>query len=513
MELNLKKETYLYYEAAAESPSAFETTQEAIVPDYCADVGRVVEASGAVLVHNKDLTPDGRVEVNGVIKANVLFVPEGGREVGAVHLSIPFHNYCETRDLAAGDKFCVAAELRSIDARLLNPRKLLIRADLVLEPTVYKECSVQLCTAVDQEAEGLQLLEDTAETTVIADTMEREFSYVEEMSLSASRREIREILNTRTEIYPAEAKIIGNKLVMKGIVRGEILYLDTAGELGNLSQEYLFSQIVETTVPEEAGSARVSYALTGFEYQLGSENDREEGHTVTMSLHIRSQIEILEKRQLRFLSDLYSIKKEAKLERKTLTVLEQTHSYSKKQNMREMVETGVAAKQVVDASVRCGSCALQRGEDGAMAVTPVSLCVLYLDENDALLMTEKDIQLRGEIDISDGSDPMIRVHCPGEVAASPTPEGIEVRFTPEFTIDTGIRSQRTYVSDGTLEEPAGEGERGASIVLRKFGDGARLWDIAKQYHTTGADILAANELESEAAIPADRLLLIPRRRV
>ena len=66
MELNLKKETYLYYEAAAESPSAFETTQEAIVPDYCADVGRVVEASGAVLVHNKDLTPDGRVEVNGV---------------------------------------------------------------------------------------------------------------------------------------------------------------------------------------------------------------------------------------------------------------------------------------------------------------------------------------------------------------------------------------------------------------------------------------------------------------
>ncbi len=512
MELNLKRETYLCYEAAAESPTSFETTQEAIVPDSCADVGRIVSASGAVLVHSKDVTPDGRVEVSGVIKATVLFVPDQGREAGAVHLSIPFHNYCEARELTAGDRYGVLAELRSIDARLLNPRKLLIRADLALYLTVYQERSVQLCTAATQEGEGLQLLEETVETTVIADALEREFSYVEEMSLSASRRAIREILDTRTAIAPSETKIIGNKLVMKGIVRGEILYLDEAGELGTLSQEYLFSQIVETAVPEETGFARVRYALTGFEYQIGSENDREDGHTVTMSLHIRSQIEVLEKRQLHFLSDLYSITKEAKLERKTLPVLEQGRTYSKKQNMREVVETGVAVKQVVDASIRCGACSLQRGDEGAMAVTPVGIRVLYLDENDALLLAEKDIQLRGELDVSDGSDPAIQVCCPGEVAASPTPEGIEVRFTPEFTIDTGIRSQRTYISSGTLEEPAGEGERAASIVLKKFGGGTRLWDIAKQYHTTREDILSANELESEASIPADRLLLIPRRR-
>ena len=40
----------------------------------------------------------------------------------------------------------------------------------------------------------------------------------------------------------------------------------------------------------------------------------------------------------------------------------------------------------------------------------------------------------------------------------------------------------------------------------------RLWDIAKQYRTTCADILAANQLDSEQAIPTDKLLLIPRRK-
>ena len=511
MELNLKKELYRYYQSGTESPITFETTQEAIVPDSCADVARIVDTTGVVLVHNKEMTPDGRVEVNGVIKATVLFVPESGRDVGAVHLSVPFHTYCESRELGQGDRYGVNGELRSIDARLLNPRKFLIRGDIALSLTVYQEREIQMCVAAEEDRE-LQLLQDTAETTAITDTIEREFSYVEEMTLSASRKEIREILDARTAIYPSETKIIGSKLVMKGIIKGEVLYQDVAGELGSLSQEYLFSQIVETSADEETGSARVRFELTGFEYTLGSESDRDDGHTVTMSLHIRSRIEVLQRKKLCFLSDLYSITKEAKLERKSLQVLEDVRSYTRKQNMRELIETGVAVRQVVDVSVRCGMCTCQKGEDDAFVTAPVWIKVLYLDENDALLMAEKEITLRGETDISNGSDPEICLNCPGEVSASPVPEGIEVRFTPEFWIDTGIRSQKTYVSDGTLEEPEESGERMASIVLRKFVAGTRLWDIAKAYHTTGADILAANQLESEAAIPADRLILVPRRR-
>ena len=52
----------------------------------------------------------------------------------------------------------------------------------------------------------------------------------------------------------------------------------------------------------------------------------------------------------------------------------------------------------------------------------------------------------------------------------------------------------------------------ASLVLRKFDKGTKLWDIAKMYRTTGADILAANQLTSEGEISSDKLLLIPRHK-
>ncbi len=41
--------------------------------------------------------------------------------------------------------------------------------------------------------------------------------------------------------------------------------------------------------------------------------------------------------------------------------------------------------------------------------------------------------------------------------------------------------------------------------------GERLWDVAKAYGTTIADIISANELE-DASAAVGRLLLIPRKR-
>ena len=53
-------------------------------------------------------------------------------------------------------------------------------------------------------------------------------------------------------------------------------------------------------------------------------------------------------------------------------------------------------------------------------------------------------------------------------------------------------------------------EKGPSIVLRAVA-AERLWDIAKSYRTTTADIMQANELESEEGL-SGKLLLIPRKR-
>ena len=49
------------------------------------------------------------------------------------------------------------------------------------------------------------------------------------------------------------------------------------------------------------------------------------------------------------------------------------------------------------------------------------------------------------------------------------------------------------------------------MVLRFAAPGEEVWDIAKAYGATTAQILQANELEEET-LPAGRMLLIPNAR-
>ena len=511
MELKLKTEQVEHYEALERTTFSFEVTQEAIVPDYCADVARIVDTVGSVLIHSRELAPDGRLEVSGVVKAAVLFVPDNSAGLSALQLSIPFHHSCEGKAFAQCSHYGVQGRLRGMDARLLNPRKLLARGEILLEVSAWQPRTMILAVdAAGEEDEGLQLLRDSAEAAVITEVTERDFPYVEELTLSASRRGIQEILASRTTLTPAETRIVGSRLVLKGIVRGEILYRDAAGELGTLAQEFLFSQIAETAAAEDTASARAAFSLTGFEYLIGSEDSGDDNRTVTMSLHIHADIQVVERRHIEFLADLYSTAREVTIERQTLSLLSDFRAQSRKQPMREVLETGVAVRDVVCASVSCGACSRLAGEGSAEA--PVSVRCLYLDENGAPLLAERELRIQAEGEDLAGGAGDVTISCPGEVSAAPSPEGVEVRFTLEFLVDSGSRQQKAAVVSAAAEELPPCAERRPSLVLRKFDRGTRLWDIAKMYRTTGADILAANQLEGEEGITPDRLLLIPNHR-
>ena len=51
-----------------------------------------------------------------------------------------------------------------------------------------------------------------------------------------------------------------------------------------------------------------------------------------------------------------------------------------------------------------------------------------------------------------------------------------------------------------------------SLILRYLGRQESVWEAAKRYNTTIGDILAANGIETEAEIPCEKLLLIPKKR-
>ena len=509
MELKLKKAGHDYYEGVAWPSFSCETMRESIVPDSCADIARIVDTTALVCLTGRELTSDGRFNASGTVDVSVLYIPEKGDGPCALRFQIPFQCSGEGQDAAEAEFLDIRGELQSIDTRALNPRKVLTRANLVFYPSGCRHISLSVCTDAGEADPSIQLLREKKEAWVVAGIREKEFTFTEELPLSPGRGGALDILTARFAVRGTDSKLIGNKLVVKGLISASILYRESSGRLSVLQQDLPFSQILEGSgFSEDLDSAAV-YHLLSADCRVGAEGAPDDLHTLTVSLLLRARVTVRRREAIEFIADLYSTVADVTCETAELSLREDAECRSARLNVRELLETGAAVKAVVDTEVGCGS-VRQSGSPGELEIPLWARC-LYLDENDALRSVRRDFSTTCEEEIPEGCRVEAEAVCRGDVMASILPDGIELRFQVDCDVEAARDSRCLCVAGGeTCEEESREA--GPSLILRKVGPGESLWSVAKQYRTTQSAILAVNEVAEESQLPHDRLLLIPRAR-
>ena len=510
MELKLQKADHEYYETLRFAPFPCETMRENIVPDSCGDIARIVDTTGTVCLTGRELTGDGRFCASGSVEASVLYIPEKEEGLRSLHFQIPFQCYGEGQGDSSCENLDIRGELRSIDTRVLNPRKVLTRANLVLYPTLCRPVSLSVCTGLAGEDGGsIQLLREQKQTRVTAGVREKEFTFTEELPLSPGRGGAEEILSTRVDVRGADSKLIGSKLVVKGFLSVSALYRETGGRLGILQQELPFSQILEGNGFDEDCESEAAYRLVSLDCRVGSESAPDDACTLTLSVSLCTRVTVWKRLEIDFIADLYSTAANAVCQTEELEVSEDSQQSVRRQNVRELLETGSAVRSVVDTDISCGGAQLEGGE----WKIPVWARCLYVDEGDQLGSVHREFTavIPAELE-GGGMDCEGEAACRGDVIANITPEGIELRFPVECAVTASRRRRCLCVAGGELEEESQDREPAPSLILRKMGEKERLWDVAKQYRATREGILSVNELADENQITPDRLLLIPRAR-
>ena len=149
MELELKKACFDAYEAAGELTLTQEETAETIVPDYCPDIARIIETTGKVFLHSRELR-DGRGTVSGTVRVTVLYTPEGEGGVRTLEFAMPFTAETDGRGLTDCAALLAETEPEFLETRMLNPRKVFTHCKLVTRLTGYQRRP--LCFSTDVEA-------------------------------------------------------------------------------------------------------------------------------------------------------------------------------------------------------------------------------------------------------------------------------------------------------------------------------------------------------------------------
>ena len=499
MELAFEETLYDSYENVYHTALLREETMEAIVPDACPDILRVLDTVVTVCLNSKQ-TQNGYAELSATARLEILYLPEGGGAVQRLTMSIPYRVTAESPALTDRSRLTVCLSVHRQEVRIVHSRKILARLELCFQLDAWERRQVNIPGGPGADMpQSVQTLTAQQEMLAVTGVEEKAFSFSDELELPMDLKEAA-LLTGQADLVCSEARVIGGKLIVKGEARLSFLLLDGEGALREETAPLPFSQIIECRDVEEEALCSVCLTLTEAAFRLA-------GNRVETDLGVLIQAVMRESRTVTYLTDVYSTEGSVTPEWYTGTWTELLESITRRQSVRELLETGTGVSAVLAVRVRLGKTEQDRSQGTVSAAAHVT--VLYRDENGGLGTAFRSLPVTVSAELPEGA------YCEANAALEDAPSataaagGVEVRFSVSFTLQCQSAVSIRCIVEAELSE--GERSSGPSLILRRVREGERLWDVAKGCGTTVEMIRAANGMEGEE-LPDGRLLLIPRRR-
>ena len=505
MDFELEQNIIRCYETVGQGSFCQEETQEAIVPDACPDILRIVEVCAQAFPTRSE-AGDGQASVVGMIQASVLYMPETGTLLQTIPLRLPFSVRADMPGVTPDAVLEMSARICKADARVLNPRKLLLRCDLITEITALCRREHAVSSAVLQPERGrICQRQEQLEQERLSAVPQRIFPISEEIRLTGSQPPI--LLRSRGSAQCTESRIIGTKLIFKGKTDVELLLQTPEGDMERRVESFPFSQILEAKGAGEGGSCQVQLELSEFSCVQPLDDP----------FHLMIEGEILAMGQVRetesigILTDLYSTTHQVQPEYQNLRLFSPCQQVRLPQTLRDLLETDEVVRTVCDSSFHPGHVLCAQEQDALSLTAHGRISVLYLDEERRPRLMEKDAELISRFNCARGTEVMKLSFSPGELYAAPCAGGIEVRLSGEFSLLAAVPVTVCTIHRAELGEPRCSDRPRPSVILRLPETGEMLWDIAKACGTTCEEIMQANELTDDH-LPEGKMLLIPSAR-
>ena len=385
MELEFDRDVIQGCEVLADGTVCQEETLESIVPDACPDILRIVAVCGQAALNGKQ-AKEGLAQASGTMRAVILYQPEAGGGLRRMEAALPFTAQLEAPGLTDRGTVQACVRLRGAEARALNPRKVLLRADLAVDLTAFQPREQVCCQGVlEPEANGVQEKITEGETYQLSAVQEKPFTFSDQVRLNGGPGEAAQLLACRAVPLCGECKLIGTKLIFKGTVELQLLMQEAGGGLTSYHESMPFSQVMEVPGVGESGDCPLDRVFT----QYSCEPSGEDGRTLELTVDLLAQAQIWSRRPVSVLQDLYSTAFQTQVEREDQSLWQLLELSSRVQNVRELFETGTAPRSVVDSWASLGEIRRSREGEELVLEGEVQVTVLYLDEEETPQVFQK----------------------------------------------------------------------------------------------------------------------------
>ncbi len=480
------------YESVFEGQKIMEVSGETVVPDKMPDIGLLGDANAHVLLRSKR-TEIGCAIMEGELSVSVCYIPDGGNGFHVLQMQFPWQTEFASETIVSGNQIVGQVRVAHLETRVLNPRKILVKAKLEAFAHVYEQRKTSVCDRIIGD-ETVQVRKQTVECSVISTVCERAFAATDEYPLPADMNG-GEVIGKSVQFRVEDVKTLTNKLIVKGSVLSDVIIASENGVVERVNFTSAFSFIAETDCEQVSDNVSMAIIPTAMYYELTSN-----GRVLSVEVHGVCQMTVYAQKTVSYLSDAYSNFYPCIFERDSLPV----YRTIKRGAHRENLSSSIACRSQLSC-VRFLTVSYTVEDEG---VNPrisilVGACVQY--ENGVMDWVRKQLTL--PLKSKDGE--RLWAMRIGDLYGSVNGSELEIRLTADWESVESSTEHLEYITAVTWDEEQEIERRKPSLTVVR--NGGELWELARRFGSTTELIRTFNQL-SEEDEHADTMLLIPTQR-
>ncbi len=515
MEL-LKKQIHMNWQKA-KTEQRMALSEDFNIPDKKPDAGRLIQKRGFVRMEEVRAAQD-QVQLKGVLEVHMLYLSEGEEHaLQRLKARFPFEEKMQLEEVQAGETVEIRPTLEDLKVRLINSRKFSVQALLSFEGILEELYDVQAGVEV-HGVEGVSIRKKELAPLSLAVRTRDILRVKEELPLSSSKPNIREILWDGVELRGTDIRVLDGELEIRGELSVFLLY-EADGE--NESREWMeaslpFQQKLECQGSRAGHIPDVDIRLNSVNLEAVPDYDGEE-RLIQAEAVLGLNIRLYEEERVEILDDVYSPEKDLVPIKREETYESLVVRNFSKCRVSDRVKMEPDAPRMLQFCHSQGEVVIddtQMTPQGIRAEGSVHVTILYVTSDDRLpfAVMQGDIPFQHLIEV-EGLNPncRFRLHTGLEQLSAVMIDSEEIEIKASVNLHVFVAEEHRCGFVEEIEEQEMDLKKIQElpgIVGYLVQPGDTMWEIAKSARTTPEKIKEWNHLETEKLTAGSRLILL-----
>lgn len=511
--MQLKKQIVKQNTEIAHAFSQITFDDDYIVKDNKPDVIKIICSGGRPEIEETRVMNEA-VWITGKMNFEVLYRGDGDQIPENIKGSIPFQEKLNVQNLSETDRVKTYCQVEDLTIATINSRKLSIRGLMNVEVIAEEAEEIELSYGIE-DGDCEQQVDE--EIMLCLQTMQRDILRIHnEFSLAKSKPNIESIICDYIDVRNIETGFNADKLLVQGEAHICLMYRSEDRQTEWVDEMIPFSGAVacENVVDPQMFWARVEVAQQEIEAETDYDKEmRQFGLDLVLNVDVKAWRE----EKITILKDVYSLQKNIEPLYRDGQVWQLQMKNIAKYRIQEQLHIDPLQEKIMQICGCRSSVEIERTkitEQGVWVEGVLTVHMLYITTDDGFPIAHQMDQIPFEqvIDAA-GIDDRTKY----EIQAGVDQLQVNLLDNSEYelkaVISLGIlalqKKKLSIIEEiREVQEAQGGQEELPGIVGYVVQEKESLWDIAKRYHTTVADIVETNGMKSPKAKAGDRIIVV-----